>query len=484
MEPIQNLRKARLEKLEKIKAKGIKPYPPFFEKTSLVQECRMKMGKTVRTAGRAMSIRSHGKISFIDLCDETGHIQLFLKEEILGSDKYQTIELLDIGDFLGVCGLVITSKTGEITIKVEEFELLSKSLRPIPSQWYGLKDQEEKYRKKYLDLILNEKSKKILDSRWLMERKIREFLWQKQFWEVETPILQNLYGGTNAKPFITRINALSQDMYLRVAPELYLKRLIVGGYERIFEIARNFRNEGMDHSHQPEFTMLEWYIAYADYQIVMDLAEEMTKFVSLEVLGTLELTIGDRIVNIGGKWPRKTMKELVLEYLHINWDEVSEKEVKKIVAENHVTTTGVWSKNKALFALYDHLITPKLINPTWVIDYPREVSPLSKEHRESPEELVERFEGYIGGEEIYDGWSEINSGLEQRARFENEQRNQKAGDSEAQPLDEDFIESLEYGMPPLGGIGFGIDRLAMLLTNTENIRDVIAFPLLKPENKD
>lgn len=483
MEPITNLRKIRLEKLEKIEKLGIKPYPPFFEKRNTIGECRGLLNQSVRTAGRLLSLRTHGKLSFADLVDETGKIQLMFRLNDLGKEKYEFLQLLDIGDFLGVAGTVLKTQVGEITIKVENYELLSKSLRPIPSQWYGLKDIEERFRKRYLDLILNESVKKTLDIRWQMERKIREFLWGKGFWEVETPVLQNLYGGTNARPFTTHINALDQDMYLRVAPELYLKRLIVGGYEKIFEIARNFRNEGMDHSHQPEFTMLEWYIAYADYHIVMDLAEEMTKFLCREILGETKIPVGGKIVDIGITWPRKTVKEFVKEYLDIDWMTISNERIKKLLEQNNISITGFWTKNKALFSLFEHLIAPKLIGPIWAIDYPRDVSPLSKEHRQSPEDLVERFEGYIGGEEIFDGWSEITSGLEQRKRFENEQKNLKAGDTQSQPLDEDFIEALEYGMPPLGGIGFGIDRLVMLFSGTENIRDVIAFPLLKRETK-
>ncbi len=483
MEPVDNLKQVRLDKLQKIEASGVKPYPPFYAKKQTVLQCRNLLETEVKTAGRLMSFRSHGKVTFGDLIDETGKIQLMIRKDEVGDDKFNFLELLDIGDFIGVSGRVMLTKTQEVTVKVANLELLSKSLRPIPSQWYGFKDPEEKYRKRYLDLIINEKTKKTLDVRWLIERKIREFLWEKNFVEVETPILQNLYGGTNAKPFTTHINALDQEMYLRMAPELYLKRLIVGGYERVFEIARNFRNEGMDHSHQPEFTMVEWYISYADYHIVMDLAEEMTKVIARTLFNSEVITLGGKQIKIGNVWPRKTIKSLMKEMLDVDWDKMTEKEVKELVNKHQIEVNGVWTKNKALFSVYDHLITPKLIDPVWVIDYPREVSPLSKEHRENPTELVERFEGYIGGEEIFDGWSEINSGIEQRKRFDNEQKNMKAGDKEAQPLDEEFIEALEYGMPPLGGIGFGVDRLVMMFTDTNNIREVIPFPLLKPDNK-
>lgn len=478
---LDELKKVRLDKLEAIKKRGTNPYPPIYEKRNKIGECRNLLGQSVKTAGRLISFRGHGKLTFGDLVDESGKIQLMFKEDLLGSDKYKFLELIDMGDFLGVAGTMITTQSGEVTVSVENFELLSKSVHPLPEKWYGLKDEEERIRRRYLDLILNPDAKKNLDMRFLMERKIREFLWQKDFTEVETPVLQNLYGGTNAKPFKTYLNALSQEMYLRVAPELYLKRLIVGGYEKVFEIARNFRNEGMDKAHQPEFTMLEWYIAYADYHVVMDLVEEMMKFLAQELLGTTTVSIGEKKIDIGKSWPRKTVKEVLKNELGIDWDKTSEEQAKELVKRYKVQIPGVWTKNKALYLIFDKVVADTLEGPIWVIDFPREVSPLSKEHRDNPEEFVERFNGFLGGAEIFDGWSEVSSAIEQRQRFEIEQKNMKAGDEESQPLDEDFIESLEYGMPPLGGIGFGVDRLAMLFANTESIRNVIAFPLLRPE---
>lgn len=479
-EPIDNLQQIRLEKLKKIESLGIVAYPPKYEKTNSVLSCRNSVGKQVRTAGRLTSIRQHGKATFADLIDETGKIQLLFRHDSLGKEKYDFLDLLDIGDFVGVVGTVLVTEAGETTIAVENYELLSKSIRPLPSQWYGLKDAEEKYRKRYLDLIINDQVKKNLDTRWLLERKIREFLWSRGFVEVETPVLQNLYGGTNAKPFVTHLNALDQDMFLRVAPELYLKRLIVGGYEKVFEIARNFRNEGMDHAHQPEFTMLEWYEAYADYFDVMNLVEAMMKFLAVEILGSTVVPVKDQHIEIGNPWPKKTVKELLKEELQVDSDQITDDKLKTILSEKKVEVPGVWTKNKALYILFDKIIAPTLTGPIWVIDLPREVSPLSKQHRDS-DALVERFNGFLGGDEIFDGWSEVNSALDQRQRFEIEQKNMRAGDDESQPLDEEFIESLEYGMPPLGGIGFGIDRLAMLFTNTQSIREIIAFPLLRPE---
>jgi lysyl-tRNA synthetase class 2 len=401
----------------------------------------------------------------------------------IGAQNYQLVKLLDIGDFLGVTGRVFKTKAGEITIKVQQLAFLGKSLRPLPDTWFGLKDIQERFRRRYLDLLLNPQIKEVLDKRWLIEKAIREFLWKQNYQEVETPILQNLYGGTNARPFITHINALDIDMYLRVAPELYLKRLVIGGYEKVFEIARNFRNEGMDLAHQPEFTMLEFYEAYADYQRIMDVAEQLIKFVAYQTNASYQLKVGKRQVDLSGRWRRITIDKALREYLDIDWEKITDVEIKKILNQHQFKVPGVYTREKALFVIYDHLVTEKLIQPTWVIDYPQDVSPLSKSHR-SKKGRVERFEGYIGGKEICDGWSEIVSPVEQRKRFETEQKNLQAGDEEAQPLDEEFLQALEYGCPPLGGIGIGIDRLVMFLTNTWSIKEVIPFPLMRPRRKN
>jgi len=479
MSRLDQVKQARLDKLAKLKQLGVNVSPAAYHPTHKVSEA--KFDTEVNIAGRIMSYRRQGKITFFNLADTTGKIQVFAAFAELG-DAYDVIKLLDIGDFVGVEGTVFKTQTGEKTVRVKTLTFLGKSLEPLPDTWYGLKDKEDRYRKRYLDLLLNPDAKKLLDSRWAVEKAIREFMWSENYQEVETPILQNLYGGTNARPFTTHLNALDTEMYLRVAPELYLKRLIVGGYERIFEIARNFRNEGMDQTHQPEFTMMEFYEAYADYQRIMDVTEELIKSVAEKVNQTLKLKVEDHDIDLSGRWRRITVDEALLEYAGLNWDTIKDEEIKAKLAEHKFKVPGVYSRNKALFALFDHLVTPQLIQPTWVIDYPVEVSPLSKTHR-SKVGRVERFEGYIGGKEICDGWSEIVSTVEQRDRFENEQKNMKAGDDEAQPLDEEFLTALSYGAPPLGGIGIGIDRLVMFLTNTWSIREVIAFPLLRPEGK-
>jgi len=480
---MNDLKQVRLDKLDALKKSGCDPYPTTVERDNRIAQAKVKLGETVKITGRIMAIRGHGKIYFIDIQDESGKLQGVFKSDAIKSSSYARLEYIDIGDFLAVHGKVEKTQAGELSVFVEDFQVISKSLRPMPDQWYGFKDVEERYRKRYLDMLLNPSVKQTLDARFGMEKAIRTFLWGQGYIEVETPILQSLYGGTNAKPFTTHMNALDSEFYLRVAPELYLKRLIVGGYERVFEIARNFRNEGIDLSHQPEFTMMEFYEAYADYHRIMDLTEDLIKYAAQAVNNDYNLTVLDTVIDISGKWRRITVDDALIEYAGIHWDTITDEEVTKKLREHSITVNGEYSKSKALFALYDHLVTPQLIAPTWVIDYPREVSPLSHSHRSKPGR-VERFEGYVGGKEICDGWSEIISGIEQRERFDTEQRNMRAGDVEAQPLDEEFIEALEYGCPPLGGIGIGIDRLCMLLTNTWAIREVIAFPTLRTKSEE
>jgi len=474
------IKEARRDKLAKLIALGVNVNPPSFTPTHKATTLKLDTEATV--AGRLRGYRRQGKVSFMDLSDESGHIQLFASVEDMGTEAYEVVKLLDTGDFVGVVGTVFKTKAGEKTIRIKTLTFLGKSMRPLPDTWYGLSDTGDRYRHRYLDLLLNQDVKKILDTRWQVVRYIREFLWGEGYHEVDTPILQGLYGGTNARPFTTHVNALDIDMYLRVAPELYLKRLVVGGYERIFEIARNFRNEGLDQTHQPEFTMMEFYEAYADYHRIMQRAEALTKYVINKVSGSLKVMVGEQKVDLEPKWRVMTIDEALQEYANIDWDKITDDEIKNTLAKHNFKVPGVYSRSKALFAIYDHLVTPHLINPTWVIDYPVEVSPLSKSHR-SKKGRVERFECYIGGKEIFDGWSEIVSEHEQRERFENEQKNLKAGDDEAQPLDEEFLEALSYGCPPLGGIGVGIDRLVMFVTNTWAIREVIAFPLMRPEGQ-
>jgi len=480
MSRIDETIQSKKDKRAALKSKGVNPYSYSFDKKDSVLECLGKKGKVVQTAGRLVSKREHGKVAFFDLQDSTGRIQLMFRKQELKDNQFELLNLIDTGDFLGVTGEVTITRTGEITIVIKEFQFLSKALRPLPSEWNMAENKEVRYRKRYLDMLISEDVKKTLDARWLIEKEIRRYLQDEHnFIEVETPVLQPLYGGTNAKPFTTHMNALDCDFYLRVAPELYLKRLIVGGYDKVFEIARNFRNEGIDQTHQPEFTMIEWYESYADYHRMMDVTEGLVKHLVETVHGGSQLKVENHAVDISKKWPRITMIEAMKKHLKIDFESLSDDEVQKIMSENKIELIGKYNRGKAQFAIFDKLVPPHLIQPTWIIDYPREVSPLSKAHRLNPK-LAERFEGYIAGKELADGWSEIIDPTDQRQIFESEQANMRAGDDEAHPLDEDFLEAMEYGMPPLGGIGIGIDRLVMFITNTWNIKEVIAFPTLKP----
>jgi len=476
--PLEELYRIRKAKLDKLIELGINPNPPLYQRSHNIKQARARLGRSVKVAGRIRSVRTHGRLTFFDLQDFAGRIQVFAAHKLLGEKGYKVVKLLDIGDFVGVEGEVFKTKAGEISVKAKQITFLSKALYPLPDSWFGLKDKEERFRKRYLDILINEGADKRLRARWQLTQAIRQFLWGQEFVEVETPVLQNLYGGTNARPFTTKVNALGTTMYLRIAPELYLKRLVVGGYEKIFEIARNFRNEGLDQTHQPEFTMIEIYQAYTDYHGMMDLTEALFQAVARAVNGTTKLKIDDHQVDLSTKWHRLTIDEALKKHLGIDWQAVSDRQIKAILDKHGFEVPGVYTRDKALFTIYDHLVTPKLIEPTWVIDYPQDVSPLAKEHR-SKSGRVERFEGYIGGREICDGWSEIVNPITQRERFEQEQKNLKAGDDEAQPLDEDFLTALSYGCPPLGGIGIGIDRLVMLMTNTWQIREVIAFPMMR-----
>ncbi|MDO5561296.1 MAG: lysine--tRNA ligase [bacterium] len=479
-------KKAKRLALEKLGV-VIHPYS-FAKKQSIVQAiAAVDTNEAVQTAGRVMAYRAHGKVVFLDLLDQTGKIQVMLHQGRLSEKQFEILSLVDPGDFLGVSGLVEKTRTGEITIIADNLEFLGKSLRPLPSEFNTASDKEARFRQRYLDLLINVEARQVLQKRWQILRQLRAFLQEQlDYTEVETPILQTLYGGTNARPFTTHMNSLDADFYLRIAPELYLKRLLVGGMERIFEIARNFRNEGIDQTHLPEFTMVEWYRAYGDYQTMMDEIENLIKFLQRQINESDQLKIGEQEIALiekdehgqEKKWPKLTMSQALQKYEQLDVETLTDEQLQKLLTENKLKPIGAFSRGKAIFSLFDHLVTKKLLAPTWIIDYPKDVSPLAKTHRLNPD-LVERYELYIGGKEIADGWSEITDPLEQRARFENEQQRMREGDDEAQPLDEEFLTAMEYGLPPLGGVGLGIDRLAMLLTNTWSIKEVVAFPTLK-----
>ena len=454
--------KTRKEKIEKIRAIGWNPYAASYPKTHTIAEALKGDGKTVSTAGRLFSFREHGNIAFADLHDETGKIQLFFKKDTIGTESFKNLKLLDIGDIIGVAGTVGKTEAGEISIIPDEYTLLTKATRPLPNQWYGLKDVEARFRQRYLDLLLNPEVRERFNMRSKMISGIREYLDDLGFWEAETPVLQPLYGGANAKPFMTHLNALDQDMYLRIADELYLKRLIVGGYERVYEICKDFRNEGIDQTHFPEFTMIEWYEAYADYHRVMDVTEGLFKHLAKKLFGGTVLQVDDKKIDIGMKWPRIEMSAIMKERLGIDVESETRESLLVYAKKNlpEMQILGGETKGQLVFAIFDHTIPKTLLEPTFIIDYPEDISPLSKQHRKK-EGWVERFEGYIGGKEICDGWSELTDPAIQRERFTKDTNATRKDKEEAQQVDEDFLTAMEHGMPPLGGIGIGIDRLTM-----------------------
>jgi lysyl-tRNA synthetase class 2 len=421
-------------------------------------------------------------LTFADLLDGSGKIQLMARINTLGQEAYERFGDLDVGDLLGVEGTVLKTRTGETTVEVRQFWLLAKALRPIPEKWHGLKDVEVRYRQRYLDLIANPSVREIFVKRALLLRAIRQFLDERGFLEVETPILQPVYGGALARPFITHHNALDMDLYLRIAPELYLKRLLVGGFERVYEIGRNFRNEGIDARHNPEFTMLEAYQAYADYHDIMRLVEELIAFVAQSVLGTTTITYQGHTIDLTPPWRRLSLMDALKEVTGVDFlafrdDDERARAIGRQLGLS-IEPTDHWGR--VLDEALKKKVVPTLIQPTFLLDYPVEISPLAKRKPDDPT-MTERFQGFIGGLEVANAFSELNDPLDQRERFEMQQRLRERGDVEAHPLDWDFVTALEYGMPPTGGLGIGIDRLMMLFTNSPSIREVILFPLLRPE---
>ena len=487
MQSLEQIMKERLKKLETLRKLGLDSFSVTkYQRDATARELHEKFDKikndekledtNFSVAGRVMGTRKHGKLTFLDLHDATGKIQLCFDEKTLG-DRYILLNYVDIGDILGVKGFVFKTVKGELSLWVRDFLVLAKSLRPLPSKWYGLKDVDLRHRKRYLDLIMNERSKEILITRFKIIKAMREFLDGRGFIEVETPVLQPMYGGAFARPFVTHHHALDMDLYLRIATELYLKRLIVGGLERVYEIGKDFRNEGIDTRHNPEFTMMECYQAYVDYRDVMKLTEEMIAYIAKKVLGKLEIEYQGKKINLKPPWKRISMVEaLKAEGVNV---EKTRGELLKLAKEKGLDVNENFTKGDLINEFFEELVEPKLIQPTFVYDYPVEISPLAKKKRDNPN-YTERFEGFIGGLEVANAFSELNDPIDQKERFLEQAKRRKLG-LEAEPYDEDFIEALEYGMPPTGGLGVGIDRLVMLLTDTASIRDVIAFPTLRPK---
>lgn len=477
----------RREKLDKIRALGVEPYGQKFEWDHHAADIRKEAEQLekdethVRIAGRIMIRRGQGKTAFCVLRDQTGDIQVYFKRDELPENEWALFKLVDIGDILGIEGTVFTTHTGELTVRVLHFTMLSKSLRPLPEKWHGLTDKEQRYRQRYLDLIMNPEVRETFVKRAAMMSAIRKWYTDHGFLEVETPVLQPLYGGANAKPFTTHFNALDMTMYLRIAPELYLKRLLVGGYERIFEITRNFRNEGMDTRHNPEFTAIETYQAYGDIEDVINQTEQIVVACAMASYGSMKFTYEDTEIDVTPPWPRLTMAEAVKKYTGEDFDACQTIEDARAIADKlHVEYGEYDGFGKILSECFDAYVEEHLIQPVHITKHPIEVSPLSKLDPKDPRYTI-RFESYIYGRELANGFSELNDPIDQRKRFELQVEERKHGDDEAHPIDEDFLTALEYGMPPTGGLGIGLDRLFMLMTNSASIRDVLLFPAMKPE---
>lgn len=476
----------RREKLEKIRELGFAPYGQKFEWTHHTADIMAHAKEleeketSVKLSGRLMLIRGHGKTAFAVLRDEKGDIQVYFRKDTLSEKEWALFKLVDMGDIVGVEGPVFVTHTGEVTVRVLHFTMLSKALRPLPEKFHGLTDIEQRYRQRYLDLIVNPDVKKTFIARAKMLQTIRNWYTEHGFLEVETPVLQPLYGGANAKPFTTHFNALDLTMYMRIAPELYLKRLLVGGCDRVFEITRNFRNEGMDTRHNPEFTAMESYQSYGDIEDVIYQTEQIVEACALAVYGSTKFTYEDTEIDVKAPWPRMTMAEAVKKYTGEDFDACETVEDARAICDKLKVEYHPYDGiGKMLAEAFDACVEEHLIQPVHITAHPVEVSPLSKADPEHPSYTL-RFESYIYGRELANGFSELNDPLDQRARFEMQVEERKRGDDEAHPIDEDFLTALEYGMPPAGGLGIGLDRLFMLMTNSSSIRDVILFPTMKP----
>jgi lysyl-tRNA synthetase, class II len=493
-QPAEDLFSQRLEKLNDLRRTS-EAYPNHFRRDSLAADLYshyehatadqlQQKNQTVQIAGRLMLKRDMGKSLFLDVQDMSGKMQVYAKQDVIGLDDFEAVKRLDLGDIVGIQGILFRTKTKQLSIKAEKIYLLSKSLRPLPDKFHGLSesDKEQRYRQRYLDLLTNEKTRKTFQIRSQLINGIRQFLNQRGFVEVETPMMHVLPGGAVARPFITHHNALDMELFLRVAPELHLKRLVVGGMEKVFEINRNFRNEGLSTRHNPEFTMLEFYQAYADYHDLMDLTEQLVRELAQTILATEQLTYQGETYDLSKPFKRLSVLNALLEY-NPKWqlNDVTElAALQKIAADLKIPASD--SIGQLQFAVFEETVEPKLKQPTFITEYPIDVSPLARRNNQDPQ-LADRFELYIGGRELANGFSELNDPEDQAARFKQQSLAKSAGDLEAMPYDEDYIHALEYGLPPTAGEGIGIDRLAMLFTDSASIRDVILFPLMRPETK-
>lgn len=479
----------RIDKMHKIEEHGWKPFGYRFLYTHRAADIAAQFDELseketeVKMAGRIMAIRGHGKTCFMDMQDKTGRIQVYVRKDVIGEENYALIKLMDIGDTVGITGTAFRTHMGELSIKANSVEMLSKSLRPLPEKWHGLKDVETRYRQRYVDLIVNPEVRDTFVKRSQIIRSVREVLDSHDFLEVETPILNTIAGGAAARPFISYHNALDMQVYMRIAPELYLKRLIVGGMDRVYEMGRVFRNEGIDNRHNPEFTSVEIYQAFADYRDMMDLTEEVVVKTAEKVLGTITINYEGTTIELASPWKRMSMIEAVKEYSGKDFTNVTDlEEARAIAKELNVAIEPSFGIGKIINACFEEYVEDKLIQPTFITGHPKEISPLAKSNPENPE-ITDRFEAYIYGRELCNGFTELNDPIDQKERFLKQVEERANGDEEANMMDEDFVNALEYGLPPTGGLGIGIDRLVMFLTNSSTIRDVLFFPTMKPLGK-
>jgi len=487
MQPEEQLVKQRMEKLEKIKSLGINPYPYKFEAKNFSKDLLEKYSKLknekkakekVSLAGRVMTLRPMGKIAFGHLQDQKGKIQFFISEKELDKKELELFNLLDLGDIIGINGVIFRTKAGEITVLVKNLELLTKSLRPLPDKWHGLKDIEERYRKRYVDLIVNPEVKEVFIKKFKIVNSIRETLNKEDYVEVDTPIIQPIYGGAAAKPFKTHVNDLKREAFLRISDELYLKRLIVGGFDRVYEMSKDFRNESIDSSHNPEFTMIEYYQAYADYNDMMKLTEKIIVNANKLIGNKNEIEFQGKKINFKSPWKVMKMKDAIKQYGKIDVDKLSDKELFRLKDKYKLEPKGSLTRGWMIQLLFEHFVEPNLIQPIFIIEHPMETTPLCKRSRNN-KDLIERFELFIAGMEISNGYSELNDPVRQRKLLEEQAKELRSGIEEANPMDEDFVRAIEQGMPPTGGVGIGIDRLTMILTQSKSIKDIILFPMMK-----